>query len=93
VVHVQHLIVVQLFIQVCSLYVNLMQLKSKMVGHGNNGLGGRELGHMCIGVVVIDTIDLAKPLCHQVSLESGDDAHGVLFGLEDPLGANDICSW
>jgi hypothetical protein len=93
VVHVQHLVVVQLSIQVRSLYVDLVQLKVQVVSHGNNGSGGGKSGHRCVGVAVIDTIDLTEPLCHQASLESGDDAHGVLLGLEDPLGADDIRSW
>jgi hypothetical protein len=93
VLHVQHLVVIQLSIQVRSLNVDLVQLKTQAVSHGNNGSGGRESGHRCIGVVVIDTINLTETLCHQASLESGDDACGILLGLEDLLGADDIHSW
>src|SRR5712671_6410780 len=93
VLHVQHLVVVQLPIQVRSLNVHLVQLKIKMVSHRNNGSGGWESSHRCVCVVVIDAIDLAEPLCNQPRFKASDDACGVLFGFEDPLGADDICSW
>ena len=36
--HVQHLIVIKLAVEICTLDVDLVHLHPKVVGHGNNGL-------------------------------------------------------
>ena len=90
--HVQHLAFVQHAIQVCPLDVYLLQFKVQMVCHCNDGMGGCKLGHRCVCIVIIDASDLAETLGYQSSFVPGNVAHGVLFGLENPLGPYDIRS-
>ncbi len=51
------------------------------------------MSHRCISIIIINTIDLTETLCHQSSFVLGDVTCSVLFGLENPLGANYIRIW
>src|SRR5713226_2562282 len=51
------------------------------------------MSHRCVSIIIIDAIDLTETLCHQSSFVPGNVACGILFGLENPLGANYVCIW
>src|SRR5216684_2878623 len=92
--HVQHLAFVEHAIQVCSFDVNLVQLKTQIVYHCDNGMRGCKMGHRCVCVIIVDASDLAETLGYQTCFVPGDIAHSVLLCLEDPLGTDYICmSW
>jgi hypothetical protein len=46
-----------------------------------------------VGVEIVNPLYLAEPLCYKPSFVAHDLARGVLLCLENPLGADDICSW
>ena len=90
--HIQDLVVLELAIEICTFDVYLVHLEAKVVGHGNDGAHGRKLGHWRICVIVVDATDLAEALGDEAGLVANDVAGCILLRLEDPFGADDICS-
>ena len=57
-------------------------------------MDGCKLGNWCKGVEIVNAWYLGEPLGNEVGLVSDDIACGVLFGLEDPFGPNNVgFSW
>ncbi len=92
VTHVEYLVVHQLAVEVRTLYVHLMQLQSKVVGHGNDCVQRRKSGNRSIGVKIIDSFDLTEALGHQAHLVAHNLTRHVLLSLKDPFRANNIGS-
>ena len=47
----------------------------------------------CKCVVIVNTVNLRKTLSNKLSLVARNVAHCIFLRLEDPLQANDVCSW
>ena len=90
--HVEDLIVLELTVEVCTLDVYLVHLKAEVVGHCDDSVHGCKLGHWRICVIIVDAADLAEALGNKVGLVANDVAGCVLLHLEDPFGADNICS-
>ena len=90
VTHIQHFFSCEFSVQICTLDVDLVQNESKAIGHCNDGMQGWESCNLGIGNEVVDSLDLAEPLCNETSFVLHDFARGVFLGLKDPLRTNDV---
>ena len=91
--HVQYFVGCELAVQVCTLDVDLVKFKAKLIGHSDDSARGGKSCNGGIGIEVIYPLNLAEALCNEPSFVAHNFAQGILLGLENPLGANDICSW
>ena len=90
--HVKDLMILELAVEICTLDVYLVHLEAKAVGHCNDSVHGHKLRHQHICVIIVNATDLAEALGDKVGLVVDDVASCVLLRLEDPFGADDICS-
>ena len=68
VTHMQYLLGCELTVQVHTLDVDLVQLKPKTIGHGNDCTRSWKSCDWGIGIKVINTLDLAEPLRNETAL-------------------------
>jgi len=85
VVHIKDLICVEFPVEIGTLDVNLVHLHAEAIRHRNDGACGCKFGYRCIGVVIVDTADLAETLGDETGLVSDNIACGILLCLENPF--------
>jgi hypothetical protein len=83
--HVQHLILIEFTVEICTLDVNLVHLYAKAISHCDDSVCGCKFSHWHIHVIVVNAADLAEALSDKTGLVAYNIACHVLLCLKDLL--------